>query len=56
MAKVVIQRQWPDGDVLSISIKVDDSFPDVVAEAKRAALDAYAEALGVTTATDEAGE
>lgn len=56
MARVKILRQWPDGDTLVIEIKVDDSFPDVVAEAKRAALDAYSEALGVTTADTEADE
>lgn len=59
MAKVVIQRTWPDGDDLCVVIEVDESYPDVVAEAKRACLDAYAEALGVTISTgvdDEAGE
>lgn len=50
--KVTIQRRWPDGDVLAIEIKAETSYPDVLAEAKRTALDAYAEALGVTTAAD----
>jgi hypothetical protein len=53
MAKIVIQREWPDGDELSILIEVADSFPDVVAEAKAAALDAYAKALGITLAGNE---
>ena len=53
MAKIVIQREWPDGDELSILIEVADSFPDVVAEAKRTALDAYREALGITLAGNE---
>lgn len=56
MAEVAIQREWPDGDNLTIVIKVDDSYPDVVAEAKRAALDAYAEALGMTLTGNESGD
>jgi hypothetical protein len=48
MASVNITRQWPDGDVLSIDAEADNSYPDAFAEAKRIALDAYAEALGVT--------
>lgn len=50
MAQVVITRNWPDGDSLEVIINVDESFPDAVAEAKRACLDAYREALGVTVA------
>lgn len=53
MAKVTIQRCFPDGDVLTIAIKVDDSYPDVLAEAKRAALDAYAETLAPIVADGE---
>lgn len=56
MAKVMVQRVWPDGEVLTISIQVDDSFPDVVAEAKANAVNAYADALEITLApvdTDE---
>jgi hypothetical protein len=53
MAKVVIQREWPDGDELSIMIEVSESFPDSIAEAKAAALDAYAKALGVTLTGNE---
>ena len=53
MAKIVIQREWPDGDELSILIEVADSYPDVVCEAKSAALDAYAKALGITLAGNE---
>ncbi|MBA3781022.1 MAG: hypothetical protein H0X12_04105 [Nocardioides sp.] len=50
MAKVEIQRVWPDGDELLITIRVDASYPDALSEAKRTALDVYAEALGVTLA------
>jgi hypothetical protein len=56
MARVLIQRSWPDGDVLTISIKVADSFPDVVREGVRAAIDAYTEALGVTMADTDSDE
>lgn len=55
MAEVVIQRSWPDGDDLCVVVKVDDSYPDVVAEAKRNALDAYREALDVTLAGNDLG-
>lgn len=53
MAKIVIQREWPDGDELSILFEVAESFPDSVAEVKAAALDAYAKALGITLAGNE---
>lgn len=49
-ASVVIQRVWPDGDVITIRIKVKTSYPDALAEAKRMALDAFAEALSDTLA------
>lgn len=54
MATVMIQREWPDGETLTISVDVDDSFPDVVAEAKQNAVNAYADALEVTLAADKA--
>lgn len=54
MATIQIMRQWPDGDVLSIRVKVDDSFPDVIREAVRATLDAYTEAI--TVGADEETE
>ena len=50
MAKVTISRQWPDGDVLQISVTAATNYPDALAEAKRVGLDAYREALGVTVA------
>lgn len=53
MAKVTIQRRWPDGDVLAIEIKAESNYPDALAEAKRTALNTYAEALGVTLADVE---
>lgn len=49
-ATVVIERVWPDGDVLTIRIRVATSYPDALAEAKRTALDAYAEAMSDTLA------
>lgn len=45
MSKITIQRCFPDGDVLTIAVKVDDSYPDCLAEGKRVAVDAYLEAL-----------
>ncbi len=55
MAKVQILRHWPDGDALQITVSAATNYPDAMAEAKRVALDAYREALGVTTAdVDEA--
>lgn len=50
MAKVTIQRQWPDGDILAVSVKVDASYPDSVAEAKQQAVNAFADALEVALA------
>lgn len=53
-SSVTVRREWPDGDVLTIQIRCATSYPDALAEAKRTALDAYSEALGVTLAvTDE---
>ena len=48
MAKVMVQRGWPDGDSLTIVVNAATSYPDALAEASRTALNAYAEALGVT--------
>jgi hypothetical protein len=56
MAKVTVQRQWPDGDLLTIAIHVADSFPDTVNEARAAAIRAYAEALDVSLTANDADE
>ena len=48
MAEIVISRAWPDGESLTISVEVDASYPDAVAEAKQAAVNAYADALEIT--------
>lgn len=56
MAKVVIQREWPDGDGLTVVVEVKTSYPDAVAEAKRAAIDTYRESLGLTLTGNESGE
>lgn len=50
MAEVMIQRCWPDNETLTISVEVDASYPDAVAEAKQQAVNAYADALEVTLA------
>lgn len=56
MAKVVIQREWPDGDGLTVVVEVKTSYPDAVAEAKRSAIDTYRESLGLTLTGSEIGE
>lgn len=48
MARMTIQRIFADGDMLTVSVKVEDSFPDVVAEAKRAIVDIFTDALAQT--------
>lgn len=55
MARVTITRRFPDGDVIRVQVQVKPSFPDSIAECKRAALDAYAEAFANIVPT-EAGE
>ena len=52
--RVTIQRVWPDQDMLTISVRLDTSYPDSVREGVRAALDAYSEALGLTVGPTEA--
>lgn len=56
MASIIIQRSWPDGDELTVSVDVDDSFPDVVAEARKNAVDLYRDALGLTLTGNESGD
>lgn len=53
MSKFTIQRCFPDNDVLTISLKLDDSYPDSHAEAKRVVMDAYAEAMEPLVAADD---
>ena len=48
VAKVSIARQWTEDDALQVTIEADTAYPDALAEAKRIALDTFAEALGVT--------
>lgn len=54
MGKVTIQRTWPDGGVLAIEIAADTSYPDALDQARKVAIDAYREALGVTLADGDA--
>lgn len=53
MAKVRIVHQWPDGGVTIVTVKADTSYPDALAEAKRIALDAFAEAVDSLAGTDD---
>ena len=56
-ARVVITRAWgDDGDTLSVEVTVDTSYPDVIAEAVRSALNGYAEAHGITIASETTTE
>ena len=50
MAKVTIQRVFPDGDCIVVSVAVRESFPDSVAEARQAARQAFADAHDVILA------
>lgn len=52
MARVVIYREWPDGDKIQITVEVDASYPDALAEAKATLIKSYAEVLDVTMAAD----
>lgn len=54
MAFVKLTRQWPDGDVLVIAVRADDTYPQALDEARAVLLRTYREALDVTV--DEAGE
>ncbi len=47
MAKVTITRSWPDDDYLRVVVIADSGYPDELHEAKRVALDAFTEAVGV---------
>ncbi len=40
MARITITRQWPDGDVLSVSVKAESNYPDALAQALRTVTDA----------------
>jgi hypothetical protein len=52
MARITITRQWPDGDVLSVSVKAESNYPDALAQALRTVTDAYREALGITVSDE----
>ena len=51
MAEVSISRQWADGDAIQVTIEAD-GYPDALDEARNIAIRLYAEALGVTLATE----
>lgn len=48
MSRVSILRQWPDGDVLKVTVNVDHSFPDALDEARATLTRLYADACEVT--------
>jgi len=53
MARVTIERAWPDGDAIRITVGVEGSYPDAVAEARANARSLYADALDITLADAE---
>lgn len=53
MASATVHREWADGEFLVVTIDADESFPDVVAEVRAAAVRAYKDALAVTLAPVE---
>lgn len=53
MAKVLIQRVFPDGDSLTVQINAETSYPDALAEAKATAIAAFTEATGIILAAVE---
>lgn len=60
MAEHMVQYQWVDGETLTVSVDLDDSFPDACNEAEASAKRLFSHAMGVVTAADkessEAGE
>jgi hypothetical protein len=56
MAEAMIQRVWPDGETLTISIETDASFPDALDEARMECRRLYAEALEITLTPVEGDE
>lgn len=56
MAKCEVVRQWPDEDILRVSVTVATSFPDAVREAEASCARLYKEALGLSQMADELPE
>lgn len=56
MAKLSILRQWPDGSVISVGIKVKASYPDCLDQARKTLLDAFREAHAETFYAEDAEE
>ena len=54
MARVTVDRTWPDGDHIVVSVTVEGSFPDAVAEARTNARRLYAEVMNVNEQADAA--
>lgn len=53
MARVTIVRQWSDGDAIKVTVAVDASYPDAVAEARAAARRAFADACDIVLTDDD---
>lgn len=50
MATVRLSFKWADGDELVTEVRVSESFPDALDEARAQAVKAHTEALAVATA------
>ena len=48
MAAVTITYRWADDDALSVTVEVDESYPDAIDEARAGAVRAYREAIGAS--------
>jgi hypothetical protein len=56
MADQMIQYVWADGESLTATVELDDSFPDAVAEAEASVKRLFAYGMGVVRAYDLAAE
>lgn len=55
MATAKITHTWPNGESLVCEVRVTESYPDAIAEAKAQALAMFRDALGVEAAAADAG-
>lgn len=56
MAVARITYEWADGDTMVCEVRVTESYPDVVAEARAQVVSMLRDALGVTRVADLADE
>lgn len=51
MARVSIERTYPDGDRVHITVVADDSFPDALDQARGVAVRGFTEIIGASEST-----